>query len=90
MNIEIKKSEVAVLKQALKHYAWLIYKDKYFCGDELHKKTLTKKYKTSLLKKLKNIEYRLIDKLFENGYYKKKTGNSHCWWLWFYTKYKKG
>ena len=50
MNIEIKKSEVAVLKQALKHHAWLIYKDKYLCGDEVYEKPLSKKYKISLCK----------------------------------------
>ena len=82
MKIEIKKSEVAVLKQALKHHAWLIYNDKCILDKEVHENPLSKKYKISLLKKIAMIEHRLIDELFINGYHKKRTGNSHCWWLW--------
>ncbi len=82
MKIEIKKSEVAVLKQALKNHAWLIYSDKCLWGDKVYENPLSKKYKISLLKNLALIEHRLIGQLYKTGYHTKKTGNSNCWWLW--------
>ena len=82
MKLEIKKSEVAVLKQALKHHAWLIYNDKCLWGDEVYENPLSKKYKISLLKSLALIEHRVIGELYKTGYHTKITGNSHCFWLW--------
>ena len=93
MKIEIKKSEVDVIKQALGVYSTLINENKYighdyYWGDlELHIEDdkLSLSYKISLLKKLAEIEYRIVEKQVDYGFLKKITGNLKCWWMWTHT-----
>ena len=81
MKLEIKKSEVAVLKQALREYSWMLHKNIWVDADKsVWKDTKSLSYRISLLKKLAMIERRLIGKLLEKGWQKRK--QSHCWWMW--------
>ena len=90
MKIEIKKSEADVVKQALRVYSTLINENKYIGHDyyfeelELHIEDdkLSLPYKISLLKKLAEIEYRIVEKQVKYGFLKKITGNLDCWWKW--------
>jgi len=82
VNIKIKQKEVLVLKKALRDASWMIYNEEEYGSEGNHHRPLSLKYKKSLLKNLALIEHRLINKLYKKGYYSKRTGNSHCWWMW--------
>tara|TARA_Y100000593_G_C4178260_1_gene270673 strand:+ start:345 stop:650 length:306 start_codon:yes stop_codon:yes gene_type:complete len=82
VNIKIKSKEIPVLKRALNDASWMIYNEEEYGVEGNYKRPLSLKYKRSLLKNLALIEHRLIDKLYKEGYYTKRTGNSHCWWMW--------
>jgi len=90
MKIEIKKSEVDVIKQALQLYSTLIKENKYvghdyYWGDLeliIEDDKLSLPYKISLLRKLAEIEYRIVEKQVDYGFLKKRSGNLHCWWKW--------
>ena len=82
MKIKIKKSEALILRRAIRDIAWLIYKDKELCGEDIYDRTLGYNYKVSLLKNLARIEAKVNKEFREMGYLKKKTGNTQCGWLW--------
>jgi len=81
MKVQIKKSELPVLKQAIRAYAWQLYCDKYI-GDEfnIYENDISHSYKVSLLKNLAMLEKRIVDEALKSGYQKKK--QYRCWWLW--------
>ena len=82
MKIDLNKSEVLLLKRALKHYAYLIYEGKEIFDGEVYDNPLKLKYKKFLLKNFAIIEQKINKTLYKNGHYKKLTGISNCWWLW--------
>lgn len=73
MILDIDKSEVRILKNALSDKSWEIYENNT---------SYSKKNKINLLKKLASIENKLIQECFEEGFYTKTTGKSSCWWMW--------
>ena len=73
LTLDIDNSEIRILKNALAEKSWDIYNDDT---------SYSKKNKIHLLKKLARIEHKLIQKCFEEGFYKKITGVSSCWWMW--------
>ena len=81
MKIEIKKSELPVLKQALRQYSWQLHNNKYISGDfDICEDNISLSYRVSLLKKLAMIEKRFLDEAVKLGYQKRK--QSQCWWMW--------
>ena len=90
MKIDIKKSEVNIIKEALSDCAALIYNDKWLgledhmIDPELEIKyfKLKKSYKIFKLKKLAMVEHRIVSAQVKEGWLKRISGNLRCWWRW--------
>ena len=81
MKVQIKKSELPVLKQAIREYSWLLHNNKFISGDfDIYEDSISLSYRVSLLKNLAMIEKRLLDEAIKSGYQKRR--QSHCWWMW--------
>ena len=87
MKLEIKKSEVAVLKQALRSHSFTLYQNVWVDADrEVWEDTKSISCRISLLKKLSRMEKRLVDRLIKIGWQKRK--QYQCWWMWAILKEK--
>ena len=100
MKIELKKSEINLLKTAIRDSAalydgdcWLGLSDDDFrhTFNDGTKRTIDleikfwnhkKSYKISQLKKLAEIEHRIVEGQIKKGWLKKLSGNLECWWRW--------
>tara|TARA_Y100001963_G_C6562210_1_gene344878 strand:- start:224 stop:586 length:363 start_codon:yes stop_codon:yes gene_type:complete len=100
MQIELKKSEINIIKGALRdcatlyeHDCWLAYKKDDFMhtfNDGTKRKIeleikfweYKKSYKISQLKKLAEIEHRIVEEQVKKGWLKKILGNLQCWSSW--------